>query len=151
MPLPTRLNELIELFEGLPEAEKRENLISLAATVPSFRPQDGANYAVADVRKDEECTDTVGIFLRVDVDGTAQFAAELGPKVQTLTRALTAILCQGFNGADLPAILATPESVVQRIIGADLVRLRSRTVYYVLNRMKAAIRQYQEEQGNLAS
>jgi cysteine desulfuration protein SufE len=31
-----------------------------------------------------------------------------------------------------------PQDFVPRIIGADLVRLRSQTVYYVLGRMKQA-------------
>lgn len=147
MPLPSPLSDLIELFEGLSEPERRETLVSQSAAAELFRPVENESYAVVDIRKDAECTDTVGLYLQTFPDGTASFAVELGPKVQTLTRALTAILCQGFKGAELQSILDTPESIIPRMIGADLVRLRSRTVYYVLNRMKATIRQYQEELG----
>ena len=35
-------------------------------------------------------------------------------------------------------VTRVPDSVVEQIAGADLVRLRSRTVFYVLRRMKEA-------------
>ena len=51
---------------------------------------------------------------------------------------MTAILCRGLNGSPINKILDTPADFVPRIIGAELVRLRSQTVYYVLSRMKTA-------------
>jgi cysteine desulfuration protein SufE len=56
--------------------------------------------------------------------------------VQTLTKAMATILCRGLNGSTLTEVLAVPQDFVPRIVGADLVRLRSQTVYYVLSRMK---------------
>lgn len=138
MPYPAPLQELIELFESLPEAERREALIDYAGLAPACARRAGETYDLEDVRKDAECTDTVGVFLRVDERQRVWFAVELGPKVQTLTRAMTALLCRGLNGCTLAELLAVPADFVPRIIGADLVRLRSRTVYYVLQRMKAA-------------
>jgi cysteine desulfuration protein SufE len=58
--------------------------------------------------------------------------------VQTLTRALTTILCRGLDGCTAQQVIDVPANFVPRIIGADLVRLRSQTVYYVLGRMKQA-------------
>ena len=52
---------------------------------------------------------------------------------------MTAILCRGLNGCTPEQVLQVPQDFVPRIIGADLVRLRSQTVYYVLNRMKEAV------------
>ena len=92
------------------------------------------------MRKDEECTDTVGIFLRAEDGDRAHFAVTLGPQVQTLTKAMTTILCRGLNGAKLQEVLDVPADFVPRIVGAELVRLRSQTVYYVLGRMKAAVK-----------
>lgn len=135
---PAALDELISFFEALPEGERRENLIDLAAQAASHAPKDGERYGLEDVRKDAECTDTVGIHLRLDDGGRAQFAISLGPKVQTLTRALAVILCRGLNGCTLEEVVSVPGDFVPRIIGAELVRLRSQTVYYVLNRMKEA-------------
>ena len=139
--LPPALTEIIELFEFLPEAERRENLINYAEAAQACVRKAGETFDIEDARKDAECTDTVGVFLRVDAQGKARFAIELGPKVQTLTKAMTAILCRGLNGSTPEEIIAIPADFVPRIIGAELVRLRSQTVYYILNRMKAAVKQ----------
>jgi cysteine desulfuration protein SufE len=136
---PAALQELIDLFEHLPEPERRENLIDLAETSAHHARQPELKYDLEDVRKDQECSDAVGIFVRRDDAGRLHFAIELGPKVQTLTRAMTALLCRGLNGCTPEVILQIQPDFVPRIIGADLVRLRSQTVYYVLNRMKEAV------------
>lgn len=146
MSCPAPLNELIDLFEALPEPERRENLINFAEAAKSFAPTDGERFDLTDIRKDEECTDTVGVFLRIEEGDRAHFAIELGPKVQTLTRAMAAVLCKGLNGARLQEVLDVPAGFVPRIIGAELVRLRSRTVYYVLNRMKKAVMMFMYRQ-----
>ena len=137
---PAALGELIAFFESLPEGERRENLIDLAAQVAKHTPQEGEAFDMEDVRKDAECTDTVGVHVRLEKDGRVHFAISLGPKVQTLTRALTVLLCRGLNGSTAQEVLDVPQDFVPRIIGAELVRLRSQTVYYVLNRMKEAVR-----------
>jgi cysteine desulfuration protein SufE len=141
---PEPLNDLIDLFEHLPEQERRENLIVMSDGAAKCGPKEGDSFDLEDVRKDEECTDTVGIFLRVDEGDRAHFAVSLGPKVQTLTKAMTSILCRGLNGAKLQDILEVPADFVPRIIGAELVRLRSQTVYYVLSRMKTAVKMFMD-------
>ena len=135
---PPALQDLIDLFSSLPESERREMLINLAETAPLHAPQEGQTFDLEDVRKDEECTDTVGVFLRAAPDGTISYKISLGPQVQTLTRAMTSLLCQGLNGSTPAAILEVPADFVPKIVGAELVRLRSQTVYYVLTRMKSA-------------
>jgi cysteine desulfuration protein SufE len=137
---PPALSDLIEFFEPLPEQERRENLVVMADSAKKQEPRDGETFDLEDVRKDEECTDTVGIFLRADADDRAHFAVTLGPKVQTLTRAMATILCRGLDGTSLRDILEVPADFVPRIVGAELVRLRSQTVYYVLSRMKTAVK-----------
>jgi len=103
-------------------------------------PKEGELFDLEDVRKDAECTDTVGIHVRMEDGGRARFAVSLGPKVQTLTRALAVILCRGLGGCTLQEVVETPPDFVPRVIGAELVRLRSQTVYYVLRRMQEAAR-----------
>lgn len=135
---PPKLAEIVELFEILPEDEKRENLIAYADQAASCGLKSGDTFDLEDTRKDEECTDTVSVLLRVDA-GTrgAHFAINLGPHVQTLTRAMTAILCKGLEGATPEQILDVPQDFVPKIVGGQLVRLRSQTVYYILTRMKS--------------
>lgn len=142
MTYPHNLQKIIDLFEGLPDEEKRETLISYADQAANQRPREGELFDLEDVRKDEECTDTVGIFLHVGEGEAATFRVSLGPQVQTLTRAMTAILCKGLNGETAEAILEVPADFVPRIVGAELVRVRSQTIYYILSRMKGALKVY---------
>ena len=135
---PPKLSEIVEFFDALPDDEKRENLIAYADAAPACAPRQGESFDLEDVRKDEECTDTVGVFLRVDpaTRGT-HFRINLGAHVQTLTKAMTAILCKGLEGATPEAIMEVPQDFVPRIVGGQLVRIRSQTVYYILTRMKS--------------
>ena len=135
---PAPLNDLIDLFEHLPEQERRENLIVMSDSAKKQEPKEGEAFELEDVRKDEECTDTVGVFLRVDANRVAHYRVTLGPQVQTLTKAMTSILCKGLEDATVDQVLEVPSDFVPKIIGAELVRARSQTVYYILTRMKSA-------------
>lgn len=142
MTYPPALEKIVAFFESLPEDERRENLISYAEQAAGHAPRPGERFDLEDVRKDEECADTVGVFLRVDGQGRTHFRITLGPQVQTLTKAMTAILCRGLDGATPGEILELPGDFVPRIAGGRLVRIRSQTVYYILTRMKGACRVY---------
>jgi cysteine desulfuration protein SufE len=139
---PAKLARIIGLFESLPEEEKRENLIAYSEQSKKHEPKSGETFDLEDVRKDEECTDTVGVFMKVDPDRRAHFRITLGPQVQTLTKAMTSILCRGLDGSTPEEILELPSDYVPRIVGGNLVRIRSQTVYYILTRMKSACKVY---------
>ena len=143
---PTKLNKIINLFESLPEDERRETLVSYADNAKKQEPREGENFELVDVRKDEECTDTVGVYLHVDENGRAHIRMTLGPEVQTLTRSMAAILCKGLEGATPQEILVLPADFVTRIVGAELVRVRSQTTYYVLTRIKGICKVYLDRQ-----
>ena len=146
MSYPPKLERIVGLFENLPEIEKRDILISYAGRAAAHEPRADEQFALEDVRKDEECTDEVGVFLALDEAGAARFRMRLGPQVQTLTKAMTAILCEGLEGCQIDEILELPSEFVPRIIGAQLVRARSQTVYYILTRMKSACRVYRDRE-----
>ncbi len=148
---PLSLGEIIGLFEALSDAEKREMLIAYADGAPRQAPRPGETFDLEDVRKDEECTDTVGIFLKVADGGASHFRVTLGPQVQTLTKAMTSILCKGLEGCSPREILDVPADFVPRIVGADLVRQRSQTVYYILTRMKSAAKVWLNRQREIAA
>ena len=143
---PTKLNKIINLFESLPEDERRETLVSYADNAKKQEPREGENFDLVDVRKDEECMDTVGVYLHVDENGKAQIRMTLGPEVQTLTRAMTAVLCKGLEGCTPQEILDLPSDFVMRIVGVELVRIRSQTIYYVLTRIKSICKVYLDRQ-----
>jgi cysteine desulfuration protein SufE len=139
--MPPTLHQLVTFFEALPEAERREALMSLAEQSEHYEPREGEVFDLEDVRKDTECSDRVGIHVRQDDNESRSisFAISLGCKVQTLTRALTVLLCQGLSGASREAILGLDPGIISRVVGSELTQLRSRTIYYVLGRLKAAI------------
>jgi cysteine desulfuration protein SufE len=143
---PSKLDKIVKLFDSLPEDERRETLVSYADNAKRQKPREGENFDLVDVRKDEECTDTVGVYLQVDENGKAHIRMTLGPEVQTLTRAMTAILCKGLDGATPQEILDLPSDFVTRIVGTELVRIRSQTVYYVLTRIKSICKVYLDRQ-----
>jgi cysteine desulfuration protein SufE len=139
---PPKLAAIVSLFEGLPEDEKRETLISYADQAARCAPAPGETFDLEDVRKDEECADTVGIFLKIGSCREVHFRVSLGPQVQILTKAMTSILCKGLESSTLEQVLDVPADFVPRIVGGQLVRIRSQTVYYVLTRMKSACRAF---------
>jgi cysteine desulfuration protein SufE len=140
MPYPPKLSAIIDLFSGLSDAEKRETLIAYADQARTQEPREGETFDLEDVRKDEECTDTVAVYMKLDPSGGAHFRITLGPQVQTLTKAMSSILCKGLDGITPERILEIPADFVPKIVGAELVRLRSQTVYYLLTRMKGVVK-----------
>lgn len=136
--IPQRLQQIIDFYESLSDNEKRETLINEATQADQYAPQQGEAFDFQDVRKDNECSDTVGIFVKKTDSGNLLFKVSLGDKVQTLTRALSAILCQGLKDCSAEEIVNLPDSIIPRIVGSELYRLRSRTVYYTLKRLKEA-------------
>src|SRR5436189_3553554 len=143
---PPKLNNIISHIEALPRDERRETVASYADNAAKQEPRKGEQFDLQDIRKDEECADTVGVYLHVDENGKAQIRMTLGPEVQTLTRAMTAILCKGLEGATPQEILDLPSDFVTRIIGAELVRVRSQTTYYVLTRINGICKVYVDRQ-----
>ena len=117
MSYPQKLQEIVSLFEHLPEEEKRESLVSYSLTTKSCEPADGEKFDLEDVRKDEECADTVGVFLKVDEEGRSHFRMTLGPQVQTLTKAMAAILCKGLEGVKPKEIQELESDFVPKIVG----------------------------------
>ena len=135
---PEKLTELIHFFESLQENERRENLMLFANNAEKWVPEEQVNYCIKDIRKDEHCTDEVGIFV-LSVKNEISFRVSLGEKVQTLTRAISSILCEVSEKQDKNTIRAINRNDISRIVGHELVRLRSQTVYYILDRMQEAL------------
>lgn len=142
---PQALQQIIDFYEGLPDDEKREALINEAALAEQYAPEDGDHFDMEDVRKDNECSDTVGIFIKATGSDTILFKISLGEKVQTLTRALSVILCKGLKNCSTAEITNLPESFVPRIVGSELYRLRSRTIYYMLRRLQEAVQKLADQ------
>lgn len=144
MDYPGKLQEIISVFEPLSEEERRENLVSFAIGAGNWEPAENEKFHIEDVRKDEQCIDTVGVFLRIE-DCRARFKIKLGPNVQTLTRAMATILCSGLDNSDFDEILSLPEDFIVKIVGSPLVMARSQSIYYMFFRMKDALEAYRDQ------
>lgn len=140
---PKKLRKIIDFFKSLTEDEKRENLLSYANKSKVWEPVPDQDYDLDDIRKDEQCLDTVGIHLKI-IQKNVFFNISMGPKVQTLTRALASILCEALEGASIEQVLALEDECISQIVGEKLVRLRSQTIYYLIQRMRSAVSNIQQ-------
>ena len=136
-----KLQEIISVFESLCEEERRENLVNYALGAAKWQPAENDNFDIEDIRKDQQCIDTVGIHLRIKAR-RAQFRVTLGPNVQTLTRAMTTILCYVLDDCEIDEILQLPADFIEKIVGTPLITTRSKTIYYMFHRMKEALTDY---------
>ena len=143
---PPKLQQIVQFFESLSEEDKRENLIVYSDNTRRCEPKPEETFDLEDIRKDEECADTVGVFLKVDAEGRSHFRMKLGPQVQTLTKAMTSILCKGLEGVSPQEVLQVPSDFVPKIVGGELVRARSQTTYYILSRMKGICKVWLDRQ-----
>lgn len=150
MSYPKKLHDIIALFEGFSDMERREMLIAYADQAKNQEPREGELFDFEDLRKDEECTDSVGIYFRADEHEGLHFRVKLGPQVQTLTRAMSSILCKGLDGLTPEQLQEVPQDFVPKIVGAELIRIRSQTVYYLLTRMKTAAKVWVKRKNHLS-
>jgi hypothetical protein len=51
---PAKLNKILNLFESLPEDERRETLVSYADSTKKQEPRESEKFDLIDVRKDED-------------------------------------------------------------------------------------------------
>jgi cysteine desulfuration protein SufE len=133
------LESTVKLFEHLPKETKIQGLISLADSLPKFAPKEDEVWDVEDVRKDHECLDVVGLFVKRDGNGV-KLAATVGHEVTTLTRALTTLFVENLTGETVEHILGVQQDIIPRVVGEALMRQRSNTAYYTLRRIKEAVR-----------
>ena len=133
MTYPPKLNNIINLFESLPEDERRETLVSYADNAKKQEPRDGEQFDLQDIRKDEECADTVGVYLHVDEQGKAHIRMTLAGGANS-DPSDDGILCKGLEGA-------TPQEILIAERFRDALSAPSwcacvQTTYYVLTRIK---------------
>ena len=100
---PTKLTKIINLFESLPEDERRETLVSYADNAKNQEPRESENFDLVDVRKDEECTDTVGVYLHVDENEArivAQASCLWGKRASRLLTTIRQTRCPPAHSRD---------------------------------------------------
>ncbi|HKI46023.1 MAG TPA: SufE family protein [Balneolales bacterium] len=141
---PKRLERIASYFEQLDEQSRRERLIAFAEQSDKWLPRPDDKILYQDIRKDEECLDEVGVFIADDGEGLV-WRMQYGKDVQILTRAIGTILSDGLNHAKPEEVISLPADVIHQIIGQQLFRNRSQSIYYIFNRIKQAMKRYLEE------
>lgn len=105
MPLPPKLQEIVDDFASMSREEKLETLIGYAETMPAlperFKEERENMEAVP------ECMTPVCLFAEKEQDGGIVFHLDIPPQSPTV-RGLASILTNGLNGSTLEEILSVP-------------------------------------------
>ena len=105
MPLPPKLQEIVDDFASMSREEKLETLIGYADTMPPlpqrFKEDRDKMEAVP------ECMTPVCLFAEKEQDGGIAFHLDIPPQSPTV-RGLASILTTGLNGSTLEEILSVP-------------------------------------------
>jgi cysteine desulfuration protein SufE len=105
MPLPSKLQEIVDDFASMTREEKLETLLAYAEMLPSFperlRPQFDKMEDVP------ECMTPVHLLAEQESDGGLVYHFDIPPQSPTV-RGLACILASGLNGSRPEDILAVP-------------------------------------------
>lgn len=104
MPLPPKLQEIVDDFAGMSREEKLETLIAYAESLPPL-----PDWLIEERDKMDpvpECMTPVRLFGE-KVDGGLTFHFDIPPQSPTV-RGLAAILASGLNGSMPEEILSVP-------------------------------------------
>jgi cysteine desulfuration protein SufE len=105
MPLPSKLQEIVDDFAGMSREEKLETLIAYAESFPS--PPQHIAERLEQMDPVPECMTPVRLIAEKDADGGVVFHFHIPPQSPTV-RGLASILAQGLNGLPPEDIIAVP-------------------------------------------
>ena len=105
MPLPPKLQEIVDDFASMTREEKLETLIGYAETFPPLPER--FHEARSKMEPVPECMTPVFLIAEKQADGGIVFHVDCPPQSPTV-RGLASILMQGLNGSSLEEILAVP-------------------------------------------
>lgn len=105
MPLPPKLQEIVDDFASMTREEKLETLIGYAETMPPLPERLKAERDK--MEPVPECMTPVFLFAEKQDDGGIAFHFDIPPQSPTV-RGLTSILANGLTGTKLEEILSVP-------------------------------------------
>ena len=105
MPIPPKLQEIVDDFAGMTREEKLETLIAYAESFPPL--PDWLKDERAKMEAVPECMTPVFLFGEKQPDGGIHFHFDIPPQSPTV-RGLAAILANGLNGCTVEEILTVP-------------------------------------------
>jgi len=105
MPLPAKLQEIVDDFASMTREEKLETLIAYAETFPPL-----PDWLIAKRDSMEpvpECMTPVFLFAEKQASGGLHFYLDIPPQSPTV-RGLASILANGLDGSRLEEIISVP-------------------------------------------
>ena len=105
MPLPPKLQEIVDDFAGMTREEKLETLIAYAESFPPL--PDWLKDERAKMEAVPECMTPVFLFGEKQVNGGIIFHFDIPPQSPTV-RGLASILANGLNGCTPEEVLSIP-------------------------------------------
>ncbi len=105
MPLPPKLQEIVDDFASMTREEKLETLIGYAETFPPLPERFQDERSKMDAVP--ECMTPVFLIAEKQADDRINFYVDCPPQSPTV-RGLASILMQGLNGSTLEEILSVP-------------------------------------------
>ena len=137
MPLPGKLQEIVDEFAGLPPELRLEALLDYSRRVPPLPPKlAGHRDAMEQV---PECQTPFFLAAEVGDDDAVTIHFDAPPEAPT-TRGFAGILSEGLNGASAAEVLAIPNGFYSAL-GLDRVvsPLRLRGISAILARLKRQV------------
>ncbi len=105
MPLPARLQEIVDDFASMTREEKLETLLAYSETLPPLPERLKARFdQMEDV---PECMTPVRVLAEKDTDGGLVYHFDIPPQSPTV-RGLASLLASGLNRSKPEEILAVP-------------------------------------------
>jgi cysteine desulfuration protein SufE len=136
--LNPRLQEIVDDFHSVPEADRLQLLLEFSQDLPAL-PQRYAGHR-DQMEPVPECQTPLFLAVEVEPDETVRLFFD-APAESPTTRGFASILHAGLDGLDTEEVLAAPAEFSSRLGLADLVSpLRLRGMAAMLARIKRQVR-----------
>ena len=137
MPLPTRLQQIVDLFSSAPKELRLAVLLDYVDKVPALPVELRSEGALEQVH---ECQ--TPFFVAVAVrEGVVELFFDAPPEAPT-TRSYAGILYEGLNGANVEEVLSVPDDFYLAMgLGEVITPLRLRGMWAILGTVKRQIRE----------
>lgn len=141
MPLPERLQTVVDTFRRAPAPLRLQLLLEFARNVPEL-PQRLAGNRDA-LERVHECQTPFFLATEVAEDGTVELHFD-APEEAPTTRGFAGILSEGLSGAPADDILAVPDDFYTQMGLAEVISpLRLRGMSAIVHRLKRQIAQHE--------
>lgn len=139
MPVPDKLQRIVELFAGAPKDLRLQALLEYSRKVPDL-PERLTGHR-EDMEQVVECQTPFFLTTEVAPDRSVQLWFDVPAEAPT-TRGFAGILASGLEGVPADEILATPDDFYEAMGLAEVISgLRLRGMSAILFRLKRQVRE----------